>query len=149
MFVETGLFQAVTRFFREVRPGPMAAAPAEAVTWSSRFRLDYLRALPASHLGRSRTLYRGDSRDPGVVFTEGFRPSGGHGRVVYASPRLITAERTPRGRGSVYEIQAPGGTRPTGQLRSVRFVEGIDARYVKAHLAPDGTRTPNPGFDPR
>ena len=149
MSAETGLFQAATRFLRGIRLGPMGAAPAEAVTWSSRFRRDYLRALPSSHLGRPRTLYRGDSRDPHVVFTEGFRPSGGHGSVVYASPRLLTAQRTPRGRGGVYEIQAPGGTRPSGQLRSVRFIEGIDARYVKGHRDPDGTWIPNPGFDPR
>lgn len=134
----TGVFGVATRFFRGLRMGPMAAAPAGSVTWRARLRLDYLNALPRAHVGGARTLYRGDGRSADVVFTEGFRPSSGHGRVVFASPRWLTARRTPRGMGNVYRIRAPGGSRASGQLRSVEFLEGIDTRYIEGLMTPDG-----------
>ncbi|GAA3691821.1 hypothetical protein GCM10022224_066790 [Nonomuraea antimicrobica] len=150
--------------------GPMGAAPPGRRTLAARLDGDYLAALfEARGSKRLRTVYRADERAPEVIWREGFEPNPAGGwirplRVVFTSPELETAQAFVGHKGQVFEILAPGGSRPIHKfmrrdMSEVKFFGGIDTRYVKGvwtyptvHgrivTGKQPTWLPNPNFGP-
>ncbi|MDT0472922.1 enterotoxin A family protein [Streptomyces sp. DSM 41014] len=146
------------------RPDPRDVAANPHINWDG---------IPDYVVDRTSNepLYRSDTRDPSVIFNQGFQPKNPAGAdlwnyVLTNQPAqyvsTTTSDHLNWGPQYVYDIRAPGGIdinatygshSPYPDQQEIAFPGGIKPEYIKGvwQMNPDGTHgqyLPNPNYDP-